>query len=118
MNVAVCIDLDLDWVGVCVWCGVWSEEVFVCVCDYDRKSQRKCECITYLGKLRHVCVRRWPDRLFAFAERVAHEVWVEEAGNLEEAGKRRRFGSLSRFVITRPAGSSAEIPSMYDTRTT
>lgn len=42
--------------------------------------------LTYLGSLRDFCAWRWPGRLITFAERVAHEVWIEEAGNRDGLG--------------------------------
>jgi len=88
--------------------------VFVCVWDHDRKSQRNCKRITYLGNVRHFCVWRWPGT-FAFAECVAHRVWMKRQEievAWEEVGKRRRFGSLSKRLIIASAANAARIPSV------
>lgn len=87
-----------------LWCLGVTREVFVCVWDYDRKSPRNGECITYLGSLRDFCVWRWPGKLSRL-----QSAWrmksglkrqeIEMASSWEEVGKRRSFGSLSKRLI-------------------
>jgi hypothetical protein len=94
-----------------LWCLGVTGEVFVCVWDYDRKSHRNGECITYLGSLRDFCVWRWPGRLSRL-----QSAWRMKSGlkrqeiemAWEEVGKRRSFGSLSERLIILAAENTSE----------
>jgi hypothetical protein len=63
-----------------------------------RRTKKSVGCITHLGNVRHFCVWRWQGTLrLQSAWRM--KSGLKRQGSLEEVGKRRRFGSLSKAMI-------------------
>jgi len=81
VDVAVCIDLDVDRVGekCLVQCLGVTGEVFVCVWDYGERIERNRLCIN-LSRQLAACLLKAVAGYIAFAEYVAVEVWMGEAG--------------------------------------